>query len=167
MRIDLPQHIQKIRSALSARISNFELDNNPSPSGGSDTIQQIVLAYEFEQAGWVCVVFDTRPDATLDGEWTQVIEETAVNFKHWGEAFWNADSEPFDILFPDGQIKSSDDIECEDFSIALGESLKDMVVDLLNSSAFNTLPLSPNFNVAIEDFNGYFGWLSDEEDSEA
>lgn len=24
----------------------------------------------------------------------------------------------------------------------------------------------PNFNVAIEDFNGYFGWLSDEEDSE-
>lgn len=143
------------------RIANFNASSNPSPRGGGDAIHQVVIGYEFEQTGWVCIVFDMRPNATLDGEWTQVIDETKIDFKHWAEAFWDADDEPFDVIFPDGYTESSQNIECDEFSNAIGESLRDLLTELVQNDGKTPLPLSMQCTFAIEDFNGHFGWTSD------
>ena len=81
MKLDLRQFITPIVKQIELRVCDFNLATNVSPDETGDTIHQIVLGFQFDQAAWVALVFDTRPDAdpVYDGEWQSTIEENTLD----------------------------------------------------------------------------------------
>jgi hypothetical protein len=91
-----------------------------SGPGGTNPIYMIYAGYEFHQAGWFALVFDRRPDAGHDGEWTRYLENNMLERPHWVSA----------------AVLSGDK-----FSRSLGEMLMGVLKRAERDGVFSTLPL--------------------------
>ena len=72
--LDLAAEYAAITELLKARVAAFDSETNYGPGEGS-TVSSIDLGFDFAQTGWVAVVFDTRPNAMPDGNWTNYLDE--------------------------------------------------------------------------------------------
>src|SRR5690242_2371967 len=87
MPINLQKDCRKIREHIRQRVRDHDSGKHHGPGNKSDPITQITIGYAFDQAGWVAMVFDTRSRAKPDGEWNSYIEESAIEFPDWWQAF--------------------------------------------------------------------------------
>ena len=62
----------------------------------------IHLGFEFVHAGRIVLVFDTRPDAEPDGEWTSEIEGNELRMPHWRQAAQTNLEQPITLVLTDG-----------------------------------------------------------------
>jgi hypothetical protein len=86
-KVNLKTDQRKILRYIEKRIKDYMKRENCGPGRPDDPITLMTMASQFEQAGWVALVFDTRPDAGPDGEWNAYIEEDAIEFDQWCEAW--------------------------------------------------------------------------------
>ena len=128
MKLDLRTDFQDIYSYLIQRVRTFDPSANAGPGDGASPISQIDFGYQCDQAGWVALVFDTRPDAEPDGEWNSYIEANILERPHWQAAYEALETEPVEIIFLDGitDIATSDSNE-EAYMAIFGDLLKNVL----------------------------------------
>jgi hypothetical protein len=85
MQLDLCRDFAEVSTYVSDRVRAFEQASNRGP-GKAGPVKRVDVGYESDQSGWVAVVFDTRPDAEPDGQWTLYIQGNELERPHWLEA---------------------------------------------------------------------------------
>ncbi len=86
MKIDLKADAKSVYEYVKQRVADYPVYINNGPGEDEDPILQITLGFQISQAGWVALVFDTRPNGSPDGEWQSYIEENCLEFPHWLDA---------------------------------------------------------------------------------
>jgi hypothetical protein len=156
VRLDLRRDFAEIYAHLAGRIKRFD----PAGSnvlGDSGLVKMVEVGFEYSQAGWLVVAFDTRPDAEPDGEWTQLItEENMLQRPHWSEASEASMAGPLTIVELDG----TDAILPSGTELAeiLGEMAKAVVLKARAEGIFAVLPKAPGCELGVEHFSGAYGW---------
>jgi hypothetical protein len=100
----------------------------------------VYAGYEFDPSGWFALIFDRRPNACHDGEWTSYLEHNMLERPHW---------------VTEGALGG------KKFALFLGKMLVDVLRRANSDGVFATLPRSGDFRLGLEEFNGSFGWDSE------
>lgn len=162
MTLNLQNDSQSIRDYIEERIRAYSGKQTGGPGNGSQPVGLITAGYSFEQSGTVCVVFDTRPDADSDGQWTNHMGNKAnvLKMPAWCEAFEHLCNEgTVRAIMPNGEERILDEqADNETVAQLFGELLRDVMLSLRDTGAFATLPLSPEAFFVVEDFDGQWGW---------
>jgi hypothetical protein len=169
MILDLQKDAQKIREFFLERVKTFVPAKNDGPGKKGKPIQAVYAGYETSQAGWLALIFDTRPDASHDGEWTCHLEKAGnmFEFPHWTESLRDVSEEPLDLVQHDGEkVKihaATKDAESPATVVtAIGKTIQAVLEESRASGVFDSLPLQDDCWLGIEEFDGGFGWSSDE-----
>jgi hypothetical protein len=154
VRLDLRRDYADIYAHLADRVRGFD------PAGGNvlgppGPVRMVEVGYEYAQAGWVVVAFDTRPDAEPDGEWTHLItEENMLDRPHWLQA-GEADG-PITVVRLDGtEVELPEDTELDE---VLGEMIKAVLLKARSDGVFAGLPKAAGCELGVECFDGGYGW---------
>jgi hypothetical protein len=107
MKVDLRKDFKEIYSYIQDRVKTFDPAKNKGPGKANSPITEITVGFQCDQAGWIALVFDTRPKAEPDGEWNKYINKQNV-FKrpHWQKAFEALEEESVEFTLPDGEKKT-------------------------------------------------------------
>ena len=162
MKLDLRQDFEEIYSYLLRRVRTYDavVNAQQNPGDGDSPITYIELGYECNQSGWVALVFDTRPDAEPDGEWTGYIDETIFERPKWLKAcgLLNADG-AVELVLPDGTIRTfASDWDESEYRTVFGEMLKGVLLKARDEGVLKSLPLAEPCHIGVEDFDGAYGW---------
>jgi ankyrin repeat protein len=157
--LDLRKDFADIYSYLAERVRNFDPVTHDGP-GGPGKVKMIVVGFEFAQGGWVAAVFDTRPDAEADGEWTSQIEDNMLERPHWREASEANAEQPPTLLLPDGSESVLP--RSSELATPLGDLLKAVLLKACADGMFAPLPKAAGCELAVENFDGYYTWPADE-----
>jgi hypothetical protein len=155
MRLDLRRDFDDIRAHLTDCVRGFD------PAGGNvlgdpGPVKMVEFGFEYAQAGWVVIVFDTRPDAKPDGEWTMLIDGNELERPHWFEAGQANIKGPITVVQLDGaETELPPGTELADI---LGEVVKAALLKARNDGVFAGLPKAPGCEMGIEHFDGGYGW---------
>ena len=168
MKLNLRQDLKEIEKFIVEKIGDFEEYENFGPGDDDDPVKLITVGYYVEQTGYVAVVFDTRPNAKTDGEWTSYIDEddNMVFVPDWEDAFNHlCDEGTVSVSLPNGKSKKLDTKD-DNASVAafFGEQLRDVLLALKDRNAFDALPLAKNATLRIEDFDGLWAWPTSKKD---
>ncbi len=162
MKLDLQKDVRKIRRFLEKRIHDYPVYENLGPGDDADPIALITLGYYVEQSGYVALVFDTRPKADHDGQWTLHLENevNVLPFPKWCAAFETlCDGGTVAVTLPEGATRVLDDSDDNESVAALfGETLRDLMLAARDEGVFASLPLAPKAFFVIEEFGGQWGW---------
>ena len=170
MKLDLRRDLKELEDFILEKIRIYDEYENLGPGDDDDPIQRITLGYYVEQTGYVAVIFDTRPDATNDGEWTMHIEEddNMVFVPGWEDAFNHlCDEVTVTVSLPNGKSRILDTKDDnESVATFFGEQICELVLGLKKRKIFDSLPLAKNAVLSVEDFNGLWAWPNSSKDQE-
>lgn len=154
-KLDLRKDFNAIYKHLEKRVRKFEPAGG-NVLGGPDPIKMIEVGFEYSQAGWVVVIFDTRPNAEPDGEWTSLIEGNELERSHWLEAEEANLDEPITVIQLDGtEAKLPSGTELAEI---LGELVKAVLLKARRDGVFAGLAKAPRCELGVEHFSGAYGW---------
>ncbi len=171
MKVDLVKDQKKIRRYILQRIQEYAIYENDGPGEDDALIQLVTLGYYLEQTGYFALVFDTRPDANIDGEWTVHINEetTMLHFPKWCSLIdaWYA-NKPSELVLLDGTSLRVDQKTHTHGSIAqvIGEMLRDTMIQLRDDGSLEPLPLADDAFLSVEEFDDHWGWPQTHKPSE-
>ncbi len=163
MKLDLRKDQKTVRKYIEKRIRDYPIYENLGPGNDEDPIRLITLGFYAEQGGYVNLVFDTRPKADVDGEWTLHVdnETNTCPFPKWLDCYTAVcESEDVTITRHDGvkvQI-TNNEISDEDLNLHFGEMLLATMLELRENSSFGKLPIAKNAFFVIEEFDGRYFW---------
>jgi hypothetical protein len=160
VRLDLRRDFADVYAHLADRARNFDPATDDGP-GGPGPVKLIEVGFEYPQAGWVVVVFDRRPDAEPDGEWTAHIDGNALDRPHWLEAGEANSAGPITLVQLDGT--ETELPAGAELAEPLGELLKAVLVKARADGVFRALPKAPGCELGVEHFEGGYGWPAYEE----
>jgi hypothetical protein len=155
MKLDLRRDFKEIYAHLVARVRNFKPDSNDGP-GDPGPVKMIEVGFEYSQCGWLAVVFDTRPNAEPDGEWTGHIDGNAIERPHWLEAGEAHMEGPITLVHWDGTRKELP--ASTELAELLGELIKAVLLKARADGVFVKLPKAPGCELGVEHLEGYYGW---------
>lgn len=158
MRIDLKADSKTVYEYVKQRVADYPVYVNNGPGEDDDPISQITLGFQVSQAGWVALVFDTRPNGAPDGQWQSYIEENWVEFPHWldaVDALFDS-GESIDLVLPNGKKRKLG--EDDDLAEPVGQILKDILIQARKDKCFKDLPLAKKCSMGVEDHDGAYGW---------
>jgi hypothetical protein len=174
MKLDLRQFIAPIVKQIERRVRDFDPATNSGPGESGDAIQQIVLGFQFDQAAWVALVFDTRPDAdpVYDGEWQSSIEENALDcdVDQWMEAYEEIFQNESQVAFTTvdgktvkvGPYEDDDEDAEERLTTQLAELFGGVCREALKNaqarSLFSPLPLADTAYLRIDEHECQYAW---------
>ncbi len=166
MNINLFLDYRKISKYIKERVKEYPVYFNIGPGKDPDPITQITLGYDFIQEGWVALIFDTRKNTEVDGEWQSYISHNRIDFPFWRKGFDDIieNKKPLTITFANHKneiIKKQDE---KLIAKVIGEMLCDVLTESQNKGVLAKLPLNDNCLLCIEHHKGLFGWRSQEED---
>jgi hypothetical protein len=151
--LDLRRDFEEIYTHIADCVRKF----NPAGDnvlGGPGPVKMVEVGFEYSQAGWLVVVFDTRPKAEPDGEWTSLIEGNELERPHWLEA--GETDGPIALIQLDGT--KAEFPEGEELAEPLGEVVKAAVLKARADGVFAGLPKAPGCELGVEHFGGAYGW---------
>jgi hypothetical protein len=163
MPLDLRRDFADIYAYVKDRVRTLDLTNNHGPGKGGQ-VKVIDVGYECDQSAWVVVVFDTRPDAEPDGEWTLYIEErNELPRPHWLQALKTVVKRGITLILPNGSpmeipAVGSAQGRYEQFGGVLGEMIKAVLLQARADGVFAALPKAADCELVVEHFNGAYGW---------
>lgn len=159
MTIDLQADAREIYSYLVDRVRKFDPATNAGPGDGGSPISQIDFGYQYDQAGWVSLIFDTRPDAEPDGSWNSFIEENMFERPKWQEALELLETQPVEIVLPDGSRRVlPPEFPEEEYCAIFGDLLKNILLKARDEGVFNSLPKAEHCQFGVEEHDGRYGW---------
>jgi len=124
-------------------------------------IRLIEAGFESSQSGWFVLVFDTRPEAQPDGQWTNHIDGLKLDRIHWVKAQAATVRGPIGLVNTDGTETIL--AEGAELSEPIGEMIKSVLLKARADGVFCRFPLGPGCELNIEDFNGQYGWPDGED----
>lgn len=166
MKLDLRKSSKTLRKHLAQRVRDYPLYINEGPGKDEAPISQITVVYEFDQSGWVAIVFDTRPQAKPDGEWNSYIEPNLIDFPDWIRAIEDLEENgaAIRVTLPDGTKASYDsDSSMEDLAQCFGQTIRDVLIGAQEDGLFASLPLASDCILIVEEQNGHYGWSDQDE----
>lgn len=161
MRLNLTADQKKIEQYLRQRVKDFPVYINSGPGRDEDPIQQITAGYAVDQSSDFVLVFDTRRKAKCDGEWTRWFrDENILQLPNWQKGYAACcDDAKVTVLQPDGS-KTVD--SPEELVETLGEFLQETLCAAVEKGLFESLPIADPCLLTVEDFDGNYGWRSDQ-----
>lgn len=151
----LAKDCREVLAHLRRRVKDYPVYINHGPGEDADDITLITLGYSFEQFGWYALVFDTRPDAAIDGEWQAYIEENCVKKDVW----CLDDVDRVEIKHYDPAWKEPKRALNDQYLANLyGRLLKKVLAEANDAGLFQTLPLAKGCVINIEEHEGRYGW---------
>ena len=132
--MDLNKEKESIKSYIKSRIENHPKE---------EKIGYIQAGYQFDQAGWLCIYFDTEENAEPDGSWTMHIEGNSKEYNHW--------------------VTECETQDYEEFGENIGNLIKQSFFELRDEGIFNALNKYKDCEFGIEEINGTYGWPNYEE----
>ena len=156
-RLDLRKDFADIYRFVSGRVASFDPATNDGPGKGK-RVKRIDLGYQFDQAGWVALVFDTRRDAEPDGQWNAHISGNWLERPKWRAASEANQDEPVLFLMPDGTRHEVPPESYGEFATALGDLLKGVLVKARADGVFVGLPKSTRCELGVEEHDGNYAW---------
>src|SRR5262249_39221408 len=129
-------------------------------------VTRVDVGFGLYESGWVCVVFDTRPDAEPDGEWNEYIEETALERPRWAKACEAVEEEPLSVVLPDGTRQELPTGAKGQLVAALGDRLRAVLLKARADGVFAGLPKAGRCELGVEEQEGSYGWPAYEERGE-
>jgi hypothetical protein len=155
VRLDLRRDFADIYAYLADRVRGFDPATNDGP-GDPGPVKMIEIGFECAQDGWVVVVFDTRPDAEPDGEWTMHSEGAELERPHWLEADEaNTDDEITLVRWDGTEAVLPPGTELAE---PLGEMLKAVLFKARADGLFAGLPKAAGCEMGVEHLEGGYGW---------
>lgn len=162
MKLDLQADQRKLRRYIEKRIRDYPVYVNLGPGEDDDPIGLITVGFYAEQGGYVNLVFDTRPDADSDGEWTVHLnnDTNTLPFPKWLSAYDAlSDGKPVSIVRHDGSTATLQDSDGDEgVNRVFGEMILDLMLKLRDDGTLAKLPLAPKAFMLIEEFDGRYGW---------
>lgn len=175
IRHDFRPDAMALLSYIEQRVTQFDPDDNDAPGENGNGISLVQVGFEHEQSGYVALVFDTRPDAEPDGEWTMHIESERnwIQFPRWGEVTMEsfdkvhggqADAAKIEFLTFDGSTTQFDPTRgnAYDYAAIFGDLIKKVVLAARDTGIFAKLPVTGDCQIVIEMINGLFIWPDDD-----
>lgn len=163
MQLDLRQSATAIREHIALRAKSYAKRRNKGPGKPGDPVTQITIGYQFDQAGWFALVFDTRPGSEVDGEWNSYIEANACQMPAWEKAFSSLgkDGSRLRLIEHNGhKIMLGSSTDEARFAKYLGVTIRDALVESSENGVFDGVPLAEECALVVEEHSGYFGWSS-------
>jgi hypothetical protein len=165
-KIDLRKDFKSVYKHVAERIRDYPIYINAGPGEDEDPISQITLGFQFDQAGWIALVFDTRPNAESDGHWQFYIEENAVYYDHWFDALDelheatidDEEGPPVQLTLLDGSKKVLTTYVVEVIAKDIGDMLWQVLVEARQAKRFAKLPLAEQCLMGVDEHDGYYGW---------
>lgn len=156
MKIDLRKDKQKIQAYIAKRIRDYPTYVNCGPGKDDAPVQMVVLAFEATQSGWATLIFDTRPDADYDGEYTNFLEDhIMLEFPKWPIAYeLIEEGDTPTIVAVDGRIAEANDDPCD----WIGCMLKDLLWENKENGNWAKLPLAKNAFMMVIEFDENYLW---------
>jgi hypothetical protein len=158
MKINLQSDAKTIYNYVKQRVADYPIYVNAGPGEDDDPISHMTLGFQVYQAGWVALVFDTRPNGSPDGEWQSYIEENCLEFPKWLKAVdaHRDDGEPIELTLPNGKKQKLG--EDDDLAETVGVMLKDILLQARKDKCFQKLPIAKKSSMGVEDHDGAYGW---------
>ena len=159
MQLDFQKDRRKLRKYVLLRVDEYPVYVNDGPGEDDALIELVTLGYSVDR-GCFALVFDTRRDADIDGAWTLHRNEhtTMASFPNWTaviDAF--CDGKPIKLVV--GNKRKSQVLDSEEaIAAAFGEFIRDMMIELRDEGALDSLPLSKNARLSVEEFEGHWEW---------
>lgn len=157
--LDLQRNLDTVYQYIAQRVR----DSDPAKNNGLDgpgKVKIIHLGFDFVHAGWVVLVFDTRPDSQWDGEWTSEIEGNELKMPHWRQASQTNLKQPITLVLTDGSqtvLPANTEL-----AVPLGDMLKAVLFKARASGLFIALPKAPGCELSVEHFEGAYIWPESE-----
>lgn len=157
-RLDLRKDFAEILAYVADRVRSFDPKANDGP-GKSKTVRRIDVGYQCDQAGWVALIFDTRPKAEPDGRWTLHIREgNTLDRPGWLAAFESLEDGPMVVVLPDGAERKLRKGGFEKLTTILGDLLKGVLLKAKADGIIDGLPKARRCELAVEEQSGGYGW---------
>jgi len=162
MKLDLKKDRDELRDYLMKRFREYSAEDNVGPGEAGDLIRLITVGYYADQGGYVNLVFDTREEAEVDGEWTTHIdnEENTCEFPHWTDACEEVyEGGQVEVTRHDGvRVTLSESLDDEELQAVFGDMIVSLVTEFRDDGTLSMLPLSPDAFIVVEEFDGQFFW---------
>ena len=162
MKLNMQTDAKKVRKYINRRIKDYPVYENFGPGEDEDPIGLITVGFYAEQGGYVNLVFDTRTNAEVDGEWTLHIDNDTnmLPFPKWVEAYeqiW--DGKTIEVVKYDGSAcRLQDSSGDEVVNGVFGEMLQSVMCQLRDDGTLAQLPLTPKAFMVVEEFDGRYFW---------
>ncbi|MBA4030002.1 MAG: hypothetical protein C0478_03775 [Planctomyces sp.] len=161
MQLDLRRTVSFLQKHIEERIRDYDLCINEGPGGDETPIKQITIGYQFDQAGWLSIVFDTRSTAANDGEWNTFIESNAIEVTDWHNAYSDLveNGSPINLTLPDGsERRLGENTTVKYLAELIGTTIRDVLIHARDEGSFNDLPISEDCFYVVEEHDGAYGW---------
>lgn len=164
--LDLRTELADILAFLFERVRSFNPESNHGPGEGKK-VRRVDVGYQCDQAGWVALVFDTRPDAEPDGQWNSYIEGNTLDRPRWFEAMEANEEQPVRVIMPDGSERELPPESSDEITTILGDLLKGALLMARQDGVFSELPRDPECEMGVEEHDGGYGWPAYEDRAQA
>ncbi len=161
MQLNLRKASKVLRKHIAERVRDYPLYVNEGPGSDAAPIKQITVGYQIDQAGWLAIVFDTRPHAENDGKWNDFIEPNAIDLPEWHKAFTDLfhNGKPINLTLFDGTTRRlGEDTTVEQLTELIGTTIRDVLIQARDDGHFTGLPITTDCSYVIEEHDGYYGW---------
>jgi bifunctional DNA-binding transcriptional regulator/antitoxin component of YhaV-PrlF toxin-antitoxin module len=153
IRQDVPDFLAYIRKRVGEHLATSKKLKKP------EQVTRIDFGFEFGQGNELWLVFDTRPDAEPDGEWTvQVGKVAELKRPQW--PIWHELPDDEVVFFIDlngeqiNVMKSPDKKICK----IVGDAMKHALIEAREAGVFERLPKSERCELGVENMEGFYGW---------
>ena len=162
MQIDLRPTQQRVRDFIARRVNEYGTYPNKGPGPADGAVSQVTFGYSGSE-GYVALVFDTRTEPDIDGEWTgyMTADNNIVPFPEWTELLdhW-AEEEAVQATLPNGETL---DINNYSHSYAMinqlfGELIRETVFEARDTGIICRLPLATYAYFHVEEINAEWAW---------
>lgn len=126
---------------------------------GKTKPKMIQFGFTFDQDGWIIAHLDTRPNASVDGEWTRhITPETFLHRPQWHAAAELSDLHDLDLIGISGEMAAewSGNPNLQLLADIFGIFLKSSVTIFIDEGIFRPLFESKKIDYCIEEFTGLF-----------
>lgn len=153
IRKDVPDFLAYIRRRVAEHVAASKKLKKPK------LVTRIDFGFEFGQGNELWLVFDTRPDAEPDGEWTlQVGKVAALARPKW--PIWHELPDEEVVFFIDLKGEKVNVMKSPDKKICkiVGEAMKHALMEAREAGEFARLPKAERCEIGVENMEGYYGW---------
>jgi hypothetical protein len=163
MRLNLKSDLRRVMKYIQQRCRDYPVYLNAWPGKDEDAITLITLGYQYDQAGWVALVFDTRTQAEVDGAWQQYIAQNVEPFEDWTKAFDAVDDgKKLQLTGADCRTETlTSEEDLDTLGERIGQMCRDALLQCKQQGYFKKLPLSDQARLVVEDHDGGFGWVEE------
>lgn len=153
IRDDVPDFLAYIRRRVAAHAAASKKLKRPK------RVTRIDFGFEFGQGNELWLVFDTRPDAQPDGQWTLQVEKVkALRRPNW--PIWHELPDDEVVSFIDLAGKKVNVMTSPDKKICriVGDAMKHALLAARDAGVFNRLRKAEHCEIGVENMEGYYGW---------